>query len=466
MSTTRIEAEYRVTPGIGDDSAPDVFDAWTRVGRTWAPGEDVAFDGLDLGRTYDVRVRSVDEATGAASPWSLWPGITIERDSGVPPAPTGVRLTKDGCLTWEMPMEVLDLVGFRVRHATGADECWERAEPAHEGLVACAPFLLCRVPKGRRTFLVVAVDADGNESEPATMIANRGPVDDKAEFEVASTDQTAFGGTISGGTASGGVLTADLQDGSAGDQPMFGCGVEPWIPVDGASPMIPLSPDGDLFAPVWAGHTEWIPRRGGDPMFGTTIRQWIEYVWTHTVRTGEHGPRSVMSVDVEVVAATYGHEMPWRLMYRRPSSRAWIPVNPWDPMIPSDGTDEMLPTEPMRLWQPWPGRVLGVEAGAWEFRLLVPGSHQRARVRRLAVSVSSEPRVRHVTGLAVPANGGTRVPPGDAWAKIVEVRVLPRTGEPTDAPVRSTSKVSGPTVETYQGGAATAATVDVVLRGY
>lgn len=463
----RYQVEYRNTPAAEPDESADVVLSWMRCDRMWLESEsDITIEGLDVGRTYDVRIRLIDDETGAESPWSLWPGVVIERDGRAPPAPTQVRTTKDNCLTWEMPMEVLNLRGFRVRHATGADECWERAEPAHEGLVDGPPFVLCRVPKGRRSFMVKAVTWDGWESEsPAVLIADRGPVDDKAEFDVGETSQITFPGTIAGGAASGGVLVADSIGGDVGSQPMFGVGVEPWIPVDGASPMIPLDPEAEMFAPVWGGHTEWISRRGTDTLFGTTAYRWMEYVWTHTVATGQDGPRAVMSVDVAVVATTYGHEMPWRLQYRRPSSALWIPIDPWGEMIPTSGSAEMLPTESMREWRPWPGRLLGVEAGAYEFRLLVPGGHQRARVTRLSVSVSSEPRVRHVTGLSVPALGGTRVPPGEAWREIVEARVLPISGTPTNIPVLDKARAKGPALTAVQGDAAATALVDVVLRG-
>lgn len=463
----RHDVEYRVTPTA--DEAESGARKWVRVagGVDEATGS-LTIEDLVLGTSYDVRVRPVDDESGAIGEWTLWPGVEIVRDDGVPPDVQQVRLTKDGCLTWELSMEVLDLRGFLVRHATGADECWERAEPAHEGFVDGPPFVLCRVPKGRRSFMVKAVDWDGNESATAAvLIADRGAVDDAAEFVVRTVAQSpSFAGTKSGASVTGTGLTADQDSATAGEQPMFGGGMEPWIPLDGASPMIPYDPEADFFAPVWGGHAEWLSRDGGDFFTREIVYDWIEYLWDFEVHCGEDGPRSALTVDVAVVSEARGFEVPWRLQYRRKCSTPWIPIDPWGVWIPTDGADEWIPTESVRPWRSWPGRVLGAEVGVFQFRLLVPGGHERATVTRLSTSISSEPRVRHVTGLVVPALGGTRLPPGDAWRDVIDVRVTPvGTANLTIVPMPDKSRAKGPAVQAFQDGVAVSVVVDAVIRG-
>lgn len=463
----RIEAEYRRTPSDQND---DVAVQWTRLERgiDEAAGSISILD-LEVGTSYDVRVRQVDEETGAFSDWSLWPGIVVEREDGTPPDVDQVRLTKNDCLTWEPLMEVVDLRGYLVRHATGADECWERAEKAHEGIVDGPPFVLCRVPKGRRTYLVKAIDWDGNESAaPAVLVADRGPVDDQAEFSVRTVSQSpAFSGTKLGGSVIADKLRQDVDPAVAGATPMFGCALEPWIPLDGASPMIQYDPDTSFFAPVWGGDAEWLSRNGSAKFFHTEPYQWIEYLWEFEVHCGEDGHRSVLTADVDVVATTYRHEPPWRLQYRRKCSEVFIPIDPFEAWLPADGSDEWIPTESTRNWRPWPGRLLGAEVGVYEFRLLVPGGMERADVETLSVSISSEPRVRHVTGLSIPALGGTRVSPGDAWRHVVVSSVRPvSVTAPVTVPVIDKSKAKGPAIQAYQDGVAVTALIDVELRGY
>ena len=168
----RYEIEYRRTP---DGEENDLDSRWRRYERA-APGIDegsFTVLGLELDVEYDVRVRTVDDETGAFSEWVTYEGRVVEKDALGPSAPSQVRLTKNDCLTWEMPEETLDLRGFRVRWISCPchDDDYLTAEIVHEGLVDHAPFLLCRVPKGRGTFFVTAVDYDDNESEPACWCA-------------------------------------------------------------------------------------------------------------------------------------------------------------------------------------------------------------------------------------------------------------------------------------------------------
>jgi hypothetical protein len=450
------EIEYRPTASADEEPAE-----WRRmVERPPESSTGIVIPDLVIGIQYDVRTRLVDLETGAESPWFSWPPVEVERPDGTPPAPTSVRTTKNDCLTWEMPHEVADLRGFIVRHAPGGHEGWERAEPAHEGIVEAPPLTLCRVPKGIRTFLVRAVDWDGNESEETILIVDRGPIDDQAEFrDIRRVDESALGftGSIQGATAGGATLTASALGGTA---PLWAAQIEPMFSVDGDTPVFGSDPDGPLFGQIWLDAARAFARNGAASLFGTYY-QWIEYVWSVTVHCGEEGPRSTLTVDASVSAEG------WRIEYRLHEPDPCWPINPHDAMFSATPSDPIFTTQSPKPWRPWPGRLNPVAVGQYDFRLIVPGGYEAAVVSGLAVTISSEARVRHVQALAVPALGGTRASPGEEWRRIAEVRtVAATTGTPVEVGVTSRSRAKGPALRTYVSGVETTTLLDVTIRGY
>ena len=214
--------EYRVTPSDATDTADDLSNAWARWPETFDDDGSIALDGLDLGVSYDIRVRSHDSETGDFSTWVTSRGNVVEKDAGVPPALDSLRLTKGDCVTFELPMEVIDLRGYLIRHAPntheGGERGWGIAETAHEGIVANPPFLLCRVPKGYRTILARPIDWDDNEGPPITLPTYRGPIDDQGDVLIDFDDHALDGfsrGNLVGGTP-GPPLLADGVTGEIG----------------------------------------------------------------------------------------------------------------------------------------------------------------------------------------------------------------------------------------------------------
>ena len=459
-----VEVEYRVTPG---DADADTATAWTRyAGEIREGASSVAVEGLDLGVSYDIRCRHVDDITSAVSEWYTALGRVVEKDAGVPPALASLRLTKGDCLTWEMPMEVIDLRGYRIRHAPnvheGGERGWGTAEPAHEDLISNPPFILCRVPKGPRTIIGRPVDWDDNEGEPLTLWTDRGAINDVAEFIVREVDEAAAGfvdGTLTGASP-GTPLQATAYPGAASAAPMFTDGIEPWMSHDADAPMFSSDGDAPMFGETWGKDSPWFGRDPNALMFGS-LYQWGEYTWSFTVRSWEGGPRAVLSVDVESAA------IGWRLMYRQRNPLPWFDSDPFAPMFGAP-TDPMFPDQSPKPWRPWPGRLLDVEIGRYDFRLILPGGRSQWTVSRLKVSLSSEARMRHVSGLVVPANGGTRAPPGDEWRKIVHVQPIAMTSAARLVPVAHKSKGSGPALRVFDPltGAQVATVVDVTIRGY
>lgn len=460
------ETQIRLTP---DDLTDDVSPNWRTIDERPREGVgSVTIEGLDLGAKYDVRMRRVNPDSGEVSDWTLWPGITVEKDAVAPPSVASLRLSKENCVVWEMPAEVLDLRGFKIRHAPGVHggwvEGWGTAEEAHQGVVTAPPFVLCRVPKGKRTILIRPVDWDDNEGDPVKIVTDRGPIDDQAEFLVRTVDEYATGfanGTVKGASA-GAPLTADLVPEATEDQPMFPSGIEPWMSLDESAPMFPTDDDAPMFGETWGLEAPWFARNDNVAMFGD-LYQWIEYVWSFTVNADEGGPGAVLSIDCSCTGVG------WRLMYRERDPLPWMPDNPYEPMFNVDTAEPMFPVQDVRPWRPWPGRLLDVGVGRYDLRLIVPGGHEQFRVDALSVSLSRVARVRHVQGLAVPALGGTRAPPGDEWTKIVEVQPTPvGTVEPRLVPVTDKSGAKGPALRTIDQatGEQVDQLLDVTIRGY
>lgn len=453
----RYEIEYRVTPTDLDNE--DTVNEWKRCDERPEEGVGtIRIMGLDLGVSYDTRVRLVDDDTRAVSEWTLWPATVVEADSGAPPAPEQVRLTKDNCLAWDMGAEVIDLQGFRIRHAPGVHEGWGRAEKAHDEIVTTSPFVLCRVPKGNRTYMVRAVDWDGNESAETVLVADRGDFDDQGEFEdIRSVDESAlsFPGNVAGRVGPGSQLISEV----ASTGPMFPSGDEPWMSIDDQTPMFLSDPNAPMFGEFYGGEQRWLNVRPAHAMFAG-LYQWMEYVWSYTVHCGEEGPRAVLSIDCASTAEG------WRIQYRVNNPLPMFEPDPYATWFGAPG-DPMFDPHTPKPWRPWPGRLLAIAPGQYDFRLIVPGGHEIRRVTRLSVTVSSEARVRHVTGLEVPALGGTRVPPGDRWRRIVEVRPVPMgVISPTYVAVDSKSGAKGPSLQTFQAAGAATVLLDATIRGY
>jgi len=463
------EIEYRPTP-TADDLDDDRAVQWrSHPERPLASESGFVIEGLELGEYYDVRCRFVDPDTGAISGWREILATLIVKDGTAPPALASLRLTKGDCVTGEIDIEVVDLRGYRLRHAPGVHQGgtigWNTAEKAHEDIFTDWPFLLCRVPKGPRTLLGVPVDWDDNEGPPLTLMTHRGPIDDRGEYTIRTVDHAAndfADGTLTGGTSSGGVLTASAL--STAPEPMFPSGIEPWMSADGDSPMFPLDPDALMFGETWGDGAAWFADDGADLMFGDLF-EWVEYVFPFTVHAGEEGPRSALSVDCASGAVG------WRLQYRLNNSLAWFDPDPYALMFSATGGDPMFTAQSPKYWRPWPGRLQPVEVGRYDFRLIVPGGPRQYTVTALAVTVSSDPLTERTEGLSIPANGGTRHTPATraTFRKIVEVEARQvGTDDPMTVVTTHKSPASGPAFRAYtsDGAVETTTLVDVTVRGY
>lgn len=454
------EVEYRRSPtDETDDASPD----WRRSEkRPLADVGTIELDELIVGDFYDVRVRMVDDETGETSDWTTRTGVEVEKNAGAPAAPLGVRMTCAECIVWDNPIEVQDLRGALVRHVVENDDHWGRAEPAHEQVLSAPPFPLCAVPRGRRTYLVKLVDWDGNESDPAVVQVDRGPLNDAAEYTIREIDYQAllWPGDHQGAQIIGDFLLSTEADVIADFAPFWLSDLEPAWSVAGEVPAW-THDDASAWGKLWGSAAmAWRDSSAEDRW--VSPKRWLEYVFSITVDSLEEGPTTVLSIDIETTARR------WRLSYRRRyQDRAWT-GNPKAPYWTLDGNPAW--TDTPRHFVPWPGRLVGVHAGLYEFRLLCGSDFPPFSVTACKARLSASPRTAIIPAVPVTSLGGTRLPIVDEtpWRKVVEVEahVLGAT-DSRQLVLRDVNHAKGPAVLVFsEPGVQSDELVHAKVHGY
>lgn len=134
-------------------------ETFREVGRVEQPEFEDRLFVWDREHVYRVRAE-------AASPTGAVPSDPSEErsvtpvDVFAPPVPTGLRSVVTPAsieLTWDS-LTAGDLAGYRVLR---------NGEPAHDGLIETPAFSDSPAPQGDVEYAVVAVDRNGNESEPS-----------------------------------------------------------------------------------------------------------------------------------------------------------------------------------------------------------------------------------------------------------------------------------------------------------
>lgn len=436
---TAYQVQVRPTPAVGEDLP------WGEIQEYPYDAASAVLDELLPGVSYDVRMRTREE-DGALSDWWTRTGVLLERDPAepLPLPPTEAHLTKDGCLWWKPGAHEQRDHRYLIRHLPAPWRRWKLGERAHEGVCAGPPFILCRVPKGRRTLLIRTVDDTGAESATEAVVqVHRGEFDDRREFHVRTVDEKALGfpGTKIGCTVSGGNLVASIFGPTLPDRPFWSVLREPfWTDMEA-----PFWPD-DLSTPFWGptfgNDAPFWPDDLSTPFWQDTYR-WIAYVWDFDVGTEEAGPRSSLSVDVVTDS-----DLPWRLEYRRRLPDPFWPENVKEPFWPADMSTPFWP-QPEGHYLPWPGRVDHLEAGGYRFRLIVPSGWSPASVTALATTVSSEARVVQLGALQVPA-GGVRLPIEEPFGEVLDLRLV-AVQEGATVQIIDRDRTNGPRIAIVDG---------------
>lgn len=161
--------------------------------------------GLLGGEMFTVKVTAVS-SLGGESDINSAPTAEIVVSYVNPPDVQTLVLEGDR-LRWQYPNPPRDLAGFLVRFRPGTSRSWESASPAHASLILTTDFQIFQ-RSGIQTFLVKAVDRQGNESLTATALTVSFDADE-AENIVVTTDHRALGwpGTITNGA----IVSGDLE---------------------------------------------------------------------------------------------------------------------------------------------------------------------------------------------------------------------------------------------------------------
>ncbi|HXT31385.1 MAG TPA: hypothetical protein VN716_18935 [Vicinamibacterales bacterium] len=354
-----------------DDDAP-----WTVLPRVSAVAEELEISGLEDGVEYDVRVRKIDWR-GSVSNWT-YVRHTVTLPARSVPAPVDVTIADGDCLSWRMPADVIDLAGFEISSAAGDARFLAGADPAHERLWPSAPFPLCGVPGGQRTFFVVAVDVAGNRSEPAVLIDTPKAFAPTLGAFLVSVDKAGAGfpGTIDGGSVVGATLVADADS----SPPLWPVGV------GDATALWDVTLD----SPLWEVNDNplWRKSRGGEAQlwnFDPAAPLWdgrykgVSYTTSIEVPLPVAPQLGRLTLDV---AATPGG---WRVEYRRPTGPLWGPPESllWD-------ADPASPLWKIygEAWLPWPGKLERVGAGLYEFRVTMPPGTTPATLTQFTAAVT------------------------------------------------------------------------------
>jgi hypothetical protein len=406
-----IAVQVRWRPALAGDDHP-----W-QLGpaEAWAD-HALAFTGpLVEGAAYELAARVVT-AAGDAGPWS--PAVTVVAEGELaPPSDVSEFLIDGRRLTWRAVQD-LDVAGYRIRWAVGANVAWELAQPAHDGLVTASPFLLDTAPAGQITILIKAVDRGGRESlNAAAIVTELG--DAPLRFGAAEIDARAlvWPGTRVNAVVDAGDLAAAADSG------------EPIWTADGA--------------PMW-----------NDPdaaMWPTDIWAALAYEQEVSFAAAPTGARIAVAWE----AAGTGPRLLWREI-----SAYW--TDDGAAMWGADGA-LMWPNTGGGDWQDWAGAVA---ARPIALRVEIEGGAVRGRLTELRAILDVEPLVEALGDVALDA-AGTRLPLSRTFTAIGAVTVTLQGGSARTVQVLDRDPALGPLVRAFDElGVGVAATVDAVVHGY
>lgn len=397
-------------------------------------------DPVDVGRPYGRRFtwQAPDsgelqiEVTAISAQGSWSEGSRIVRSHTIigkaaPPANVGSFFISGRTLSWTAVPDV-DLAGYRIRWASGADLNWETAQALHEGLLTASPFSPTVMPAGTVTLMVKAVDTSGNESrEPAYIITDLGDPAISNVVETVDFHESGWAGEIVGGEVEAGTgdLVADPVDSA-------------W-PADGRLPAWPA--DGDT--PAWPEES------------------YAELQWLSPWITWPDMPADTLLILQSQSSA--GIKLEYRLDATGP---AW-PADTTLPAWPEDGDASAWPAPGE--WQSFPGSGMAVPEVSIQLRLTLPGGTVRGRVSLLQL-IADAPDLRAEVNDVALAAGGSRIPVPAGWRAVKGVHATLQSdgGGAMSVRILDKSDVSlGALVAAYdKNEISVGAVADIQLSGY
>jgi hypothetical protein len=360
---THVEVQYRLAGSAGPYER--VIDDVRTLGLI-----TISLVHVVEGLTYEIRVRGLADA-GLASQWVMIARYGVLGKQVPPPAVTGLHLNED-VLVWSYPDPPPDLAGFRVRVHVGTRTSWSDAMPLHDGLITESEYPLWR-DSSQRTYLVVAVDTSGLESDPALVVVEWGSVPTRNVVERVDHRLLSWPGTLTGGDRIGSQVQAQSIMAWWSDD------LSPW-----------WTSDAD---PWWSG------------AYGE-----LEYLATLTPLRDWLG--GVLLIDATVQGPG------WRIEYAVLDPAAlW--TDDADPLWTDDAA-AWWSTDPA-VYQPWPGQFTGYQVQAYALRFTIPAGATQGVLSQLALIVDVPDVSETLVGVAIAATG-TRLPLANTYRHITVVQ--------------------------------------------
>jgi hypothetical protein len=195
-------------------------DKYTRLPIASYDSLEMSVEPVEVGETYDVRVRYITEY-GRASEWLLATGddgFLVQGDITAPPDVSTLYFEPPSILKWSFPNAPPDFAGFELRYNDGNNSIWSVGTKAFDALLQATYIDIGSFTGGTKTWMVKALDFAGNESDTAaTLIREMGDYPTKYVIETEDFQAADFPGVITGGTQIVDDLVADDMSDFWGD---------------------------------------------------------------------------------------------------------------------------------------------------------------------------------------------------------------------------------------------------------
>lgn len=393
---------------------------WGRRPNLPGNAAQVSVDGVVQGTAYDVQITYVTPLGAASDPVPILGHVVVGK--ATPPPAVAHVAVENGAAIWSYPAPPKDFAGFQVWHRAGAVKSLSGAERAHAGLYAVSPFDLSHLPGGLRTVMVVALDEDGNRSEPVAIFLELVAPDTSNVIVTRDLAAEGFPGVIVNGAVAGGAL----EGGDNGDD---------YLPDDGA---LYLPADGEDYLPV----------------------TFTEMTWTFPFSP----PTEAVPCNTVLSFSVEGDN--WTLDYRPPDAGVYLPMDD-DDYLGADGDGYLGDGTPP--WMPWPGS-LAMGRERIDFRLKTLGGNTQGRVTAFVASMDVPDLIESLSGVVL-ASGGTRLPiakPFRAIANVSGITLISGGGDAVRVEVVDRDHTIGPLLQGYDAaGDPAGGVVDVsTIKGY
>lgn len=374
--------------------------------------------GLKGGEVLTVKVTSVSSLGGESNYLSA-PTAQLVASYFYPPDVQGLVLEGER-LRWSYPNPPSDLDGFLVRFRPGDATDWASATPAHAHVLKVTDFQIFKM-QGTQTYLVKAVDLDGNESANAKAVTvdYDGVIIDNI---VLVTDHRALGwpGTITNGSVIGGDIKADSS------------------------------------AVFWTSDAVvmWAPTAAS--LMWSAAYDEMSYEFTVTPTSDQLDAMLKLQL---TMAGT------WSIEYQaEPSATMWST----DAGMPMWAGDSLSMWTALSPYMQWPGQIDHLRMQPYRIKIIGYAGTVQAVLQQLSVIFDVRDLLETLENVPISA-AGTRLALTQSYREIVMVRTELEEDGGSAAYVKVLDKnpTLGPLIKAYNSSnVATTAVIDAVVHGY